>query len=90
MRRLPILSAALALTACGTCGIPESKLKKISPGMTVDQVISIIGQPSRIEHAETTGLQGDTYDYPSNGGEARVIFLNNTVFKAEFVPGAKT
>jgi hypothetical protein len=35
-------------------------------------------------------LQGDVYYYHAPNGEGRVVFLNNVVFKAEFVPGAKS
>jgi outer membrane protein assembly factor BamE (lipoprotein component of BamABCDE complex) len=90
IRRIFVISAALILTACSTCGFPESSIKKIKPGMSIDQVGMLLGSPTRIEHTEATGLQGDVYYYSASNGEGKVVFFNNTVFKAEFVPGAKS
>jgi hypothetical protein len=87
--RLLMATSVVALTACSSAVTPD-KISQIKPAMKVDQVETILGQPARIEHAETTGLQGDVYYYPTPNGEGHVVFLNNAVFKAEFVPGAKS
>jgi len=86
--RVFLLVAVLSLTACSN--VTPDKIAEIKPSMNVDQVEKILGQPARIEHAETTGLQGDVYYFTASNGEGRVIFLNSTVFKAEFVPGVKS
>ena len=78
-----------ALAACSSAVTPD-KMAQIKPSMKTDQVTALLGQPARIDHAETTGLRGDVYHYPSATGEGRVIFLNDAVFKAEFVTGAKS
>jgi len=88
--RLLVVPAALALTACSTCGALDSKMGKIKPGMTPDEVKTLLGQPTRIDHSETAGAQGDVYLYPTSGGEGRVVFFNSSVFKIEIVPGTKT
>jgi len=77
--------AALALTACSSAVTPE-KISQIKPAMKPAEVEAILGPPASIEHAETTGLTGDLYHYPAPKGEGRVVFLNDAVFKAEFVP----
>jgi hypothetical protein len=89
--RLVLLAAALVLTGCGSCGYPDNKIGKILPGMTVDEVTKLLGQPVRIDHSESNDqtITGEVYHYPSANGEARVIFVNQAVFKAELVPGAK-
>ncbi|HUB66258.1 MAG TPA: hypothetical protein VL981_02080 [Candidatus Methylacidiphilales bacterium] len=84
------VTALLFLTACSSAVTPE-KISQIKPAMKPDEVKAILGQPASIEHAETTGLTGDLYHYPAQNGEGRVVFLNDAVFKAEFVPaGAKS
>jgi hypothetical protein len=59
---------------------------RIKPAMKPSDVEAILGPPASIEHSETTGLTGDLYHYPAPTGEGRVVFLNDAVFKAEFVP----
>jgi hypothetical protein len=80
-----LLGTVLALTACSSAVTPE-KISRIKPAMKPSEVEAILGQPASIEHAETTGLTGDLYHYPAPNGEGRVVFLNDAVFKAEFVP----
>ena len=80
-----LVAAVLALTACSSSVTPE-KISRIKPAMKPDEVEAILGPPASIEHAETTGLTGDLYHYPAPNGEGRVVFLNDAVFKAEFVP----
>ena len=87
--RLPILGSALALAACSSAVTP-GKMAQIKPGMTTSQVETLLGRPTRIEQSETSGLSGEVDFYSAPDGEGRVVFLNNAVFKAEFVPGAKS
>jgi hypothetical protein len=83
------IAAVLALTACSSAVTPD-KMAQIKPGMNVDQVGALLGRPAHIDQSETTGLTGEVDYYRGSGGEGRVIFLNNVVFKALFVPGAKS
>jgi len=89
MSRVPMIGAALALTACSSAVTP-GKMAQIKPGMTTSQVETLLGRPTRIEQSETSGLSGEVDFYSAPDGEGRVVFLNNAVFKAEFVPGAKS
>ncbi len=89
MVRLAVIGATLLLTACSSAVTPE-KISQIHPAMKTDEVKALLGPPARIDQAETTGIRGEVYHYPSSRGEGRVIFLNDAVFKAEFVPGAKS
>jgi hypothetical protein len=84
-----VLTAAFALTACSSA-MSQEKISQIKPGMKIDQVETLLGRPIHIDQSETTGLRGEVYHYPGANGEGRVIFLNDTVFKAEFVPGGKS
>ena len=83
-----LLVFILALSACSSAVTPE-KISQIKPAMKVDQVEAILGRPAHIDQSETTGLSGQVYYYTSPHGEARVTFLNDAVFKAEFIPGDK-
>jgi hypothetical protein len=67
-----------------------SKVQDSRPPLKVEEVVKLLGQPERIDHAETTGMQGDVYYYSRSNGTDCVIFINSAVFKAEFVPGAKS
>jgi len=89
--RLPILGSALALAACSSAVTPE-KMALIKPAMNAGQVEAILGRPASIDQSETADqtISGEVDHYPGSNGEGRVIFVNHAVFKAEFVPGAKS
>ena len=84
-----LLGSLVTLAACSSSVTPD-KISQIKSGMKIDQVEVLLGQPAHIDHAETTGLTGDVYHYPAANGEGRVVFLNDAVFKAEFVPVGKS
>jgi hypothetical protein len=67
------------------------KIHDRKPPLSVAQVEQLMGQPLRIEHAESTGLVGDVYHYPAYppGGDFKVIFVNGVVFGTQFISGAK-
>lgn len=77
--------AALALTACSSAVTP-AKLQQIHPGMKPDEVTTLLGPPTRIEHAEITGLTGDVYSYPARNGTAEIVLVNDAVFSAGLTP----
>ena len=57
-------------------------IHEAKPPLSIAQVEQLMGQPVRIEHAESTGLVGDVYHYPTypSGGDFQVIFINGVVF----------
>jgi hypothetical protein len=87
----PLFLGALVLTACSSAVTPD-KIAQIKPAMNATQVEAILGRPASIEQSETADqtLSGEVDHYPASNGEGRVIFINHAVFKAEFVPGAKS
>jgi len=90
--RMPfLLGSAITLAACSSAVTPD-KISRIKPGMKTDQVEAILGRPAHIDQSETAdqSVTGEVDHYPAPNGEGRVIFVNNAVFKAEFVPGAKS
>jgi hypothetical protein len=86
-----LIAAMLPLTACSSAVTPD-KMAQIKPAMNASQVEAILGRPARIDQSETADqtLSGEVDHYPAPNGEGRVIFVNHAVFKAEFVPGAKS
>jgi len=89
--RLPIFGATVALTACSS-GVTPDQMAQIKPAMNTSQVEAILGRSASIEQSETAdqALNGEVDHYPASNGEGRVIFVNHAVFKAEFVPKAKS
>ena len=89
--RLPTLGVVLALTACSSAVTPD-KMAQIKPAMNASQVETILGRPASIEQSETADqtISGEVDHYPAPNGEGRVVFVNHAVFKAEFIPGAKS
>jgi hypothetical protein len=83
--------SAFALAACSSAVTPD-KMAQIKPAMKADQVEAILGRPASIEQSETADqtISGEVDHYPAPNGEGRVIFVNHAVFKAEFLPEAKT
>jgi hypothetical protein len=80
--------SALLLTACSSAVVSVAQ-GRVTTGMKPDQVESILGRPTRIDESDTTGATGKVYLYVNNDGWARVIFVNDTVFKIDFVRGNK-
>ncbi len=60
--------------------------------VTVAEVEKEMGAPVRIEHSQSVDqtITGEVYHYPYHGDDMKVVFINGTVFKAEFVSGAKS
>ena len=86
-----IAAAAIVVTACSTCGI-ENEMGLIKRGMKADQVEAILGRPARIDETQTADqtVAGQVYHYSTPSGEGRIVFVNGTVFKAEFLAEIKS
>jgi outer membrane protein assembly factor BamE (lipoprotein component of BamABCDE complex) len=80
---LSTAAVAIFLAACSSA-VTANKLQQIGNGMKTDQVTALLGQPTRIEQSEITGLTGEVYHYVSTRGDARVVLLNGTVFATTF------
>ena len=86
-----IFLALVALTACSSAVTPD-KMAQVKPGMSSDQVELLLGRPATIDQSQSADqtISGEVDHYPAPDGEGRVVFINHAVFKAEFVPGAKS
>ena len=69
-----------------------SKIQDSNPPLTQVAVENLMGQPVSIEHSQSPDqtITGEVYHYPYHGDDMKVVFINGTVFKAEFVSGAKS
>jgi len=85
LRCLLLPAATLLLGACSSA-VTQSQLTQVTPGMKTDQVQKILGQPTRIDQSEITGLSGQVYHYVSSAGDGQVVFVNDAVFETNFVP----
>jgi outer membrane protein assembly factor BamE (lipoprotein component of BamABCDE complex) len=80
---IPLAVIALVLVACSST-VTQTKLNQVTNGMKTDQVTTLLGQPTRIDHSEEVGLTGEVYHYVSSQGDARVVFINGAVFETKF------
>ena len=87
MKRLSVLFPMLAVVLLAACSsaVTQARLAKITSGMKAAPVEAILGQPTRIDHSEITGLTGQVYHYISSQGDARVVFVNDSVFETDFI-----
>jgi hypothetical protein len=89
---LAAASLALLCTACSS-SVNSTMLARVTDGMKAGQVETLLGQPTRIEQAEVPDMSGiisgKVYHYTSTQGDAQVVFVNDAVFKTEFVPEGK-
>ena|SRR5258706_7731319 len=61
-----------------------SKIQDSRPPLRTDDVVKLLGQPSRIEQSENTGVTGEVYYYPWRNNEMKIVFVNGAVFHAEY------
>jgi hypothetical protein len=87
-RRFIWVGVVLLVAACSSA-VNADKMAQIRTGMKTGEVEAILGRPAHIDQSETTGLRGEVYHYPGPNGEGLVVFLNDAVFDAKFIPGAK-
>lgn len=86
------LGVAFAAYEVFSSAIKHTKFSLVIEGKarTVAQVEDLMGRPNRIDHAESTGITGDVYHYTWKEADLKVVFVNGTVFHAEYVPEAKS
>lgn len=72
----------LCLIAClGGCSkkLTAENFAKIQTDMTMQQVVEIIGQPTRMESIDILGIAGTSAVWRSNHAEITIHFVNNAV-----------
>ncbi len=81
---------ALGIFSEGVTAGTFSKIQDSKPPLTTDEVVNLLGQPSHIDESESTGVKGEVYYYPWHKSEMKIVFVNGTVFHAEYTPDKKS
>jgi hypothetical protein len=82
MFAVPLL---LLLAACGK--INRDNFDRISDGMSKQQVVQLLGEPSESSGASLFGISGDSAVWRGNGTEIDVQFLNGKVIAKQMKQG---
>ena len=85
MKKLFLVFTALmimtGLTACAK--LTRENFAKIQNDQTEEEVIKILGKPTKIESGSFLGVTGTTYLYKTKDKEVKITFVNGKVFGKE-------
>lgn len=81
---IAIVAGTLALSACGNASV-RSKFKKIVPGMGINQVTNLLGEPDAIAVRSRQGLPGSRFTWRSNGVVIAIDFIKGRVAATRLV-----
>lgn len=73
-----ILLLSLLLTACDR-GLTQEKFDDIKQGMSMKQVVAIIGEPTSSESINIAGISGTSATWKTKDAAIAIQFLNNQV-----------
>lgn len=76
LKGLVILCFAL-LIACSQ--VTQENFDKIQPGMSKEQVINLLGKPTKMASISIGGLSGTSATWDSKVGLVTIIFINDKV-----------
>lgn len=65
------------VTSCSK--VTQSNFDKIKPNMTMQEVITILGEPSSSDSINIAGISGTSAVWKSHDAEINIQFLNNRV-----------
>lgn len=77
LRYCACLFLAIFLVACSQ--VTQENFDKIQPGMTMEQVVAILGNPTTSESMNVMGLSGTSAQWKDNNAVISIKFFNNTV-----------
>lgn len=72
-----LMIASIALTACSR--VTQDNFEKIKPGMTMQEVIAILGEPSSSQSINLAGVSGTTAVWESKDNEITIQLINDRV-----------
>jgi hypothetical protein len=78
-----VLMMVTVLVACNR--ITQDNFDKIQPGMSMSQVISILGEPTDLQSINFSGLSGTSATWKNHDASIVIQFLNDTVQIKSFV-----
>lgn len=73
------LTLAVVFLITGCSKITQSNFDKVKPNMTMQEVITILGEPSSSDSINIAGISGTSAVWQSNNAEINIQFLNNRV-----------
>lgn len=82
------LVAVAFLAGCGS-KISQTNFDKIEKGMTRDQVIALLGEPSDSSSLSLGGLSGTSAEWTDGKATISIQFLNEKVTLKQFTKKAK-
>jgi len=81
---LPLLSVIIIVSCLTACSkLTPENFAKIQNDQTEEQVIQILGKPTKVESGSFLAVTGTSYLYKKNGKEIRIYFMNGKVFSKE-------
>ena len=74
-----LLGLYLCAALIGCSKITQSNYDKIQPQMTMQEVVSLIGEPTSSESVNIAGIAGTSATWKNRDIEIHIQFLNNQV-----------
>lgn len=75
--RLALATLLLVLAACSK--VTQENFDKVADGMTKDQVIAILGDPTESSSMSVVGVSGTTAKWVDKAGTITIRFVNDKV-----------
>ncbi len=76
-KSLLILFVVFLITSCSK--VTQSNFDKIKPNMTMQEVITVLGEPTNSDSINIAGISGTSAVWQGNNAEINIQFLNNRV-----------
>ena len=74
-----ILAATLLLGLVACSRVTQHNYEQIKPGMTMEQVVTILGEPTSVETINLAGISGASATWKSGGSIITIQFFNHKV-----------
>ena len=75
-----------AVIACGSA-VNQANFDKIQSGMTMNEVVEILGPPTETSEVGFAGISGTTSKWQHNDSAIVINFLNGKVMAKQFLKG---
>jgi hypothetical protein len=75
-----------AVIACGSA-VNQANFDKIQSGMTMNEVVEILGPPAETSEVGFAGISGTTSKWQHNDNAIVINFLNGKVMAKQFLEG---
>jgi hypothetical protein len=76
---IAIVAAAVLISSVGCSRITQGNYEKIQTGMTMEQTISLLGEPTSVESINFAGISGASATWKNKNATIVIQFLNDQV-----------